>query len=105
MPAFPSAGRTVRGGALYAPTAGIHGRPVAPLLFADPDAVISRAARENHGHRPSMLQDVLAGRPTEIAALNGGIVVAGEAAGVPTPLHAAIAALVAGREAQAPSIE
>ncbi len=87
-----------------------EGRAVADalgiVLDADPDAVISRAARENHDHKPSMLQDVLAGRRTEIGALNGGIVAAGEAAGVPTPLHAAIAALVAGREAgYAPSIE
>jgi len=46
-----------------------------------------------------MLQDVLARRPTEIDALNGGIVRAGAQAGVPTPLHAAIAALIAGLEA------
>ena len=46
-----------------------------------------------------MLQDVLAGRPTEIGALNGGIVQAAQAVGVPTPLHAAIAALVSGLEA------
>jgi 2-dehydropantoate 2-reductase len=87
-----------------------EGRSVADALAitldADPDEVISRAARENHGHRPSMLQDVLARRPTEIAALNGGIVAAGAAAGVAAPLHAAIAALVGGLEAgYAPSIE
>ena len=46
-----------------------------------------------------MLQDVIARRPTEIAALNGGIVAAGAQAGVPTPLHETIAALVAGLEA------
>jgi len=71
---------------------------------------IDRAARENHDHKPSMLQDVLARRPTEIDVLNGGIVRAGERAGVPTPLHMTIAALIAGLEAgwsdaQAPSIE
>jgi 2-dehydropantoate 2-reductase len=87
-----------------------EGRAVADALGialdSDPDALIDRAARENHGHRPSMLQDVEARRPTEIGALNGGIVAAGETAGVPTPLHAAVAALVAGREAAyAPSIE
>jgi 2-dehydropantoate 2-reductase len=46
-----------------------------------------------------MLQDALAHRPTEIDALNGEIVRAGREAGVPTPLHATIAALVAGLEA------
>jgi 2-dehydropantoate 2-reductase len=80
-----------------------EGRAVAGALGialdGDPDALISRAAAENHQHRPSMLQDALAHRPTEIDALNGGIVRAGEQAGVPTPLHAAIAALIAGLEA------
>ena len=46
-----------------------------------------------------MLQDALAHRRTEIDALNGGIVRAGAGAGVPTPLHATIAALIAGLEA------
>jgi 2-dehydropantoate 2-reductase len=80
-----------------------EGRAVADalgiVLDGDPDAVIDRAAIENHAHKPSMLQDVLARRPTEIDALNGGIVRAGREAGVPTPLHATIAALVAGLEA------
>jgi 2-dehydropantoate 2-reductase len=87
-----------------------EGRAVAAALGIaledDPDALVSRAAAENHGHRPSMLQDVQARRPTEIGALNGGIVRAACAAGVPAPLHAAIAALVEGLEAgYAPSIE
>jgi 2-dehydropantoate 2-reductase len=68
-------------------------------LDDDPDDLISRAAVENHDHKPSMLQDALAHRPTEIDALNGGIVRAGAEAGVPTPLHATIAALIAGLEA------
>jgi 2-dehydropantoate 2-reductase len=80
-----------------------EGRAVAGALGltldSDPDELISQAARDNHQHRPSMLQDVLAQRPTEIDALNGGIVRAGEQAGVPTPLHATIAALIAGVEA------
>ena len=36
-------------------------------LDDDPDELIDEAARVNHAHRPSMLQDVLARRPTEIA--------------------------------------
>jgi 2-dehydropantoate 2-reductase len=81
-----------------------EGRAVADALGIaiedDPEALIDRAARENHDHRPSMLQDALGHRPTEIDALNGGIVRAGEEVGVPTPLHAAIAALVGGLEAR-----
>jgi 2-dehydropantoate 2-reductase len=79
-----------------------EGRAVADALgielTGDPDELISQGARDNHDHTPSMLQDALAHRPTEIAALNGGIVRAGERAGVPTPLHAAVAALVGGLE-------
>jgi 2-dehydropantoate 2-reductase len=82
-----------------------EGRAVADalgiVLDADPDALITQAAHDNYNHRPSMLQDVLAQRPTEIDALNGGIVRAGAAAGVSTPLHAAIAALVTGLETHA----
>jgi 2-dehydropantoate 2-reductase len=80
-----------------------EGRSVAAALGItlddDPDALITRAAQTNHQHKPSMLQDALAHRPTEIDALNGGIVRAGAQAGVPTPLHAQIAALIAGLEA------
>ncbi|HEY7619055.1 MAG TPA: 2-dehydropantoate 2-reductase [Solirubrobacteraceae bacterium] len=79
-----------------------EGRAVADALGialdSDPDELISRAAVENHDHKPSMLQDVLARRPTEIDVLNGGIVREGERAGVPTPLHAAVAALIEGLE-------
>ena len=69
------------------------------VLDRDPDALISEEAERNYAHKPSMLQDALAHRPTEIGALNGGIVQAGADAGVPTPLHAAITALVTGLEA------
>ena len=45
-----------------------------------------------------MLQDALAHRPTEIDALNGGIVRFGAEQGVPTPLNEAIVALIVGME-------
>jgi 2-dehydropantoate 2-reductase len=45
-----------------------------------------------------MLQDVEARRQTEIDYLNGGIVRFGGEHGVPTPLNAAILALVKGLE-------
>jgi 2-dehydropantoate 2-reductase len=80
-----------------------EGRQVAAAsgiaLDADPDELIARAAVENHAHKPSMLQDALARRPTEVDALNGGIVREGARAGVATPLHATIAALITGLEA------
>jgi 2-dehydropantoate 2-reductase len=70
-------------------------------LDADPEELIDHAAKPEvaYDHKASMLQDVEARRPTEIDYLNGGIVRFGEEHGVPTPLNAAIWALVKGLEA------
>ena len=43
------------------------------------------AKRGKPGQRPSMLQDVLAGRPTEIESINGAVVVAAQRHGVRVP--------------------
>src|SRR5947207_13867049 len=70
-------------------------------LDADPEDLIDHAAKPEvaYDHKASMLQDVEARRPTEIAYLNGGIVRFGESRGVATPLNEAILALVKGLEA------
>jgi 2-dehydropantoate 2-reductase len=70
-------------------------------LDADPEELIDHAARKDvaYDHKASMLQDVEARRQTEIDYLNGGIVRFGSECGVPTPLNAAIQALVKGVEA------
>jgi len=69
-------------------------------LDADPEDLIDHAAKREvaYGHKASMLQDVEARRTTEIDYLNGGIVRFGREHGVPTPLNAAIWALVKGVE-------
>jgi 2-dehydropantoate 2-reductase len=67
-------------------------------LTRDPRDAVDEAVREAYGHKPSMLQDVLARRPTEIAVLNGGIAAEGRRVGVPTPGHDAMVALVHGLE-------
>jgi 2-dehydropantoate 2-reductase len=67
-------------------------------LDDDPLAVIDEAVTHAYGHRPSMLQDVLARRPTEIDVLNGGIVRGACEAGVPVPLNQGVTALVNGLE-------
>lgn len=54
------------------------------------DGTISRAA----ANYPSVLQDVLAGRPTEIAWLNGYVAVASGDLGIPAPTNKALALLV-----------
>ena len=48
-------------------------------------------------HESSMLQDLRAGRPTEIDALCGAVVRLGAGAGVPTPVNAALATLIRSR--------
>src|SRR5581483_7360490 len=67
-------------------------------LTRAPAESVQEAIDEAFGHKPSMLQDVLARRPTEVDVLNGGIAAAGRRAGVPTPLHDAMVALVHGLE-------
>jgi 2-dehydropantoate 2-reductase len=53
------------------------------------------------GHRPSMLQDLENGKPTEVEALLGFVVVKGREAGIPTPTCELLARLVLFRERQA----
>jgi 2-dehydropantoate 2-reductase len=82
-----------------------EGRAVAAAqgieLDADPEELIDHAAKPEvaYDHKASMLQDVEAQRRTEVDYLNGGIVRFGAERGVPTPLNAAIQALVKGTEA------
>ena len=68
---------------------------------ADPEELIDHAARPDvaYDHKASMLQDVEARRETEVDYLNGGIVRFGREHSVPTPLNAAVWALVKGLEA------
>jgi 2-dehydropantoate 2-reductase len=63
-------------------------------LTRPPRESVAEAIAEAYDHKPSMLQDVLARRATEIDALNGGIAAEGRRAGVPTPLHDCMVALV-----------
>ncbi|MCA7974173.1 2-dehydropantoate 2-reductase [Burkholderia sp. AU39826] len=46
---------------------------------------VEHAIRDHRGHRPSMLQDVLAGRRTEIDAISGKVVAAARETGVAVP--------------------
>ena len=52
-------------------------------------------ACENHGdHKPSMLQDLLAGKRTEVNALNAAIVERGHKAGVEVPVNQLLSSLI-----------
>ena len=67
-------------------------------LHGDPRDLVQKGARAPGKHKASMLQDVEAGRQTEVDFLNGAIVEWGARAGVPTPLNRALWALVKGLE-------
>lgn len=57
------------------------------------------SAGGEYAHPPSILEDVLARRPTEVDFIVGAVVAEGERAGIPTPLHTALYRLVKGKEA------
>jgi 2-dehydropantoate 2-reductase len=61
--------------------------------LAEVEADISRAGQGRGSGRPSMLQDVMRGRRTEIDYLNGYVVDQGREVGVPTPFNEAIVRL------------
>jgi 2-dehydropantoate 2-reductase len=56
------------------------------------------AAEGRYAHVPSMLEDVRAGRPTEIDFITGALVREAAGHGVPVPLHTAMYRLVKARE-------
>jgi 2-dehydropantoate 2-reductase len=68
------------------------------VLARSPGDAVEEAIAQAYDHKPSMLQDVLARRATEIDVLNGGIAAEGRRAGVPTPRHDCMVALVKGLE-------
>jgi 2-dehydropantoate 2-reductase len=67
-------------------------------LHGDPRHMVQKGANAPGKHRASMLQDVLAKRPTEVDFMNGAIVRWGDQVGVPTPLNRALWELVKGLE-------
>jgi 2-dehydropantoate 2-reductase len=62
--------------------------------LADVERDLAESVKFLGGGRPSMLQDVMRGRRTEIAELNGYVSDQGRKAGVPTPFNDAIVGLV-----------
>jgi len=68
-------------------------------LGEDPWEMNVLATRRGYAHRPSMLEDVEARRPTEIELITGSLVREARSRGVPVPLHAALYELVKAKEA------
>lgn len=67
-----------------------------PLVGLDPVATVEEVCQATAANQCSMLQDVLAGRQTEIEQINGEIVRRAQATGVPTPLNETLVALIKG---------
>lgn len=65
-----------------------------PVDEARVRAIVDHAYREHGPHQPSMLQDVLAGRATEIDAIAGQLAEQGAAHGVKTPVIETLTRLV-----------
>lgn len=64
-------------------------------------ASVAGAIAQHKGHKPSMLQDVLAGRRTEIEAINGAAVAAARRANLKLPTTETLLSLVRLAEARA----
>jgi 2-dehydropantoate 2-reductase len=72
-----------------------------PLAYDDPIRWVSDFAGKIPNARPSMYQDVRAGRRSEIDAIQGGVVAEGAKVGVATPTCALMVQLVKALEAKA----
>jgi 2-dehydropantoate 2-reductase len=64
------------------------------LPYPDPAAAAEAVARRTATNHSSMLQDVQRRAPTEIEAICGAIVQAGEQSGVPTPINCTLLHLI-----------
>jgi 2-dehydropantoate 2-reductase len=71
------------------------------LAYDDPVRWVSEFAGKIPNARPSMYQDLLAGRRSEIDAIHGGVVAEGAKLGVPTPTCALMVRLVKALEGKA----
>jgi 2-dehydropantoate 2-reductase len=69
------------------------------LSYQNPGEAVAQVAERTAGNRSSMLQDMARGAPTEIDAICGAVVEAGERSGVPTPLNWSLWRLVKARVA------
>ncbi len=91
QPARDLAANIAREAAAVAVALGIR------LPYPDPQVAIEAVARRTAANRSSMLRDIQRGAPTEINAICGAIVRAGEQTGVPTPLNRTLWQLVRAR--------
>jgi len=67
-------------------------------LHDDPWEMNVHATQRGSAHVPSMLEDIEAGRPTEIDLITGALVREAARTGIAVPLHEALYALVKAKE-------
>lgn len=67
-----------------------QGLSIGPDALAKADQYVERIVATNPAWRPSLLQDLDAGRPLELDAWSGGAVKIGQELGIPTPANFAI---------------
>ena len=79
-------------------TAAVAAAAGIPLPYDNPEEYALGAARATAGNRCSMRQDLENGRRTEIDAINGAVVRAAEAAGVPAPWNRMLVQLIRAAE-------
>lgn len=70
-------------------------------VAGDPEERLRQVCRATAKNRSSMLQDILAGRPTEIESLNAQVAAQGAALGVPTPVNDLLTRLIRALDASA----
>jgi 2-dehydropantoate 2-reductase len=71
-------------------------------LSGDPAARLAQVCTATAANRSSMLQDILAGKQTEIEALNAQVAARGRALGVPTPVNDLLTRLLKAAEQSGP---
>ncbi len=65
-----------------------------PAVYKELDVMLTPREGSGRNWRASMAQDVVKGRRTEIAYMNGHVASKGKEAGIPTPVSAAVIGLV-----------
>jgi len=81
-------------GEIYAVAAARRADMLAPTADAYIEILFGRLVPATYDHHPSMLQDIRAGRRTEIDAMNGAIVRYGRECGVATPTNEILTLLI-----------
>jgi 2-dehydropantoate 2-reductase len=71
------------------------------LEIDDAAAYVREYGLKITGARPSLLLDLLAGRPTEVEWINGSVPRAGAEVGVPAPVNDLVTTLVLAKQATA----